>query len=669
MKVWGVGVIFWLTAVSAYATGPSQNSVSQPNVFLITIDTLRADHIHSYGYDPIQTPALDGLAKDGIRFTETFTPSPITNISHTTILTGLLPSSHGVNDFAVPLAATHPTWAELLHERGYNTAAFIGSVVLDSNALAPGLDRGFDFYDNFPERPQTQSRWGRVERRGTTVVQHAETWLNANRFGPHFIWVHLYDPHDPYEPPLPYSRIYKDHLYDGEIAYADSALSDFVKYLKNRRWYDNSVIIVVGDHGEGLGEHHEDTHGIFLYDSTTRVPLIVKLPGAADAGRVVHSQVRTTDILPTILDLLQVHEPVQLDGVSLRPLFAGSSNADRRAIGETAYPLHFGWAPLRSVRAEGFKLIEAPRPELYALGPDPGEVMNIYGSQDRIAQNLRAMLGDLPVPGLPSAAPPGPNGQLSAAELKALDYGGATGAAPSTDLLRSSSLPDPKDGIEQQNLLHLAMLALEDSHFEQARELLEKVLQLNPKSSIALRQLGQLELEAGEYVTAAEHLGRAREMNPDDATVAFDEGKALAKSGDLPGARDALEASLKLDPGQFSAHLLLGAAYLSLKSAEAADDQFEAALLLKPKSVEAQLGAAEAQIAEGGFGDALQQLEHLLKIHPRNADALRLLAQVYNGLGNREEAARAEHRATLIEQGRVLGPGKPPSEPPATRRE
>ena len=202
-------------------------------------------------------------------------------------MTGLLPSSHGVTDFAIPLSPTHPTLAELLKKNGYHTAAFIGAVILDSKTLAPGLDRGFDFYDNFPEHAQTKSRWGRVERRGMDVVQHAENWMTAHPAGPHFVWVHLYDPHDPYEPPPPYSETYKDRLYDGEIAYADSALANFVAYLKKNGRYDNSLIVVVGDHGEGLGEHHENTHGIFLYDSTTHVPLIVKLPGGSDAGKVV----------------------------------------------------------------------------------------------------------------------------------------------------------------------------------------------------------------------------------------------------------------------------------------------------------------------------------------------------------------------------------------------
>src|SRR5260370_440420 len=285
--------------------GLAQTKARQPDVFLITIDTLRADHVHCYGYENIETPALDGLAKDGVHFTQAFTPSPITNTSHITILTGLLPSSHGVTDFAVPLSRTHATWAELLHQRGYNTAAFIGAVILDSKTLAPGLDRGFDFYDNFPQHSHSKSRWGRVERRGMDVVQHAETWLTAHPAGPHFVWVHLYDPHDPYEPPAPFSQSYKEHLYDGEIAYADSALATFVSYLKKHGWYANSMIVVVGDHGEGLGEHHEETHGIFLYDSTTHVPLILKLPaaGASGKGKEVHAQMRTTSIFPTVLDL------------------------------------------------------------------------------------------------------------------------------------------------------------------------------------------------------------------------------------------------------------------------------------------------------------------------------------------------------------------------------
>src|SRR5207253_355990 len=272
MRIFFVLLGCYLAAGASVAREPVPDQTARPGVFLITIDTLRADHVHCYGYDRIQTPALDLLAKQGIRFTQAFTPSPITNSSHASIMTGLLPSSHGVSDFGVPLTAIYPTLAELLAKGGYRTAAFIGAVILDSKTLAPGLDRGFEFYDNFPEKTETKSRWGRLERRGMDVVQRAETWLDGHRTGPHFVWVHLYDPHDPYEPPPPYSERYKDHLYDGEIAFADSALGRFLNYLKEQHWYEGALIIVVGDHGEGLGEHGEDTHGIFLYDSTTHVP-------------------------------------------------------------------------------------------------------------------------------------------------------------------------------------------------------------------------------------------------------------------------------------------------------------------------------------------------------------------------------------------------------------
>ena len=657
MLVWGtVKVLRALLICSLMATWSAAQSpakkAAQPDIFLVTIDTLRVDHVHCYGYRSIQTPALDGLAQDGIRFTQAFTPSPITNTSHTTILTGLLPSSHGVTDFAVPLASTHPTWAELLHAHAYHTAAFIGAVILDSKTLAPGLDRGFDFYDNFPEHSHTKSRWGRVERRGMDVVQHAEEWLRAHPKGPHFVWVHLYDPHDPYEPPAPYSEIYKDRLYDGEIAYADSALANFIGYLKKHGWYENSLIVIVGDHGEGLGEHHEDTHGIFLYDSTTHVPLILKLPGeAARKGKAVEAQVRTTDILPTVLDLTRVTAPPKLDGESLRPYFTGTDRdgAERIAFGETDYPLRFGWAPLRSVRTQGLKFIEAPRPELYDLDSDAAELRNKYEPWNAAVKNLRGMLAELRAKAQPPEPSHGVVGQGTIEELKALGYLGKADAGSATDVPEPSLLPDPKDRIEEQNLLHLAMIASEDDRAADARSSLEKVLQLDPKSPTALRQLGELELRAGDYVNSARHLKVAVEVRPDDATAAFYEGQALEKTDDLAGARDALEASLKLVPGQFEARLLLGQVYLGLKNPKAAEDQFEAAILLQSKSIAGQVGVAKAQIAQGSFNQAARQLESLSKSQSRNAEVFELLAQAYRGLGKKGEAEQAEARAKLLQ--------------------
>ncbi len=599
---------------------------SLPDVYLITIDTLRADHVGCYGYRQVETPALDALAADGVRFTEAFTHSPITNTSHITILTGLLPSIHGVTDFGVPLSLQHATAAELLKKHGYQTAAFIGAVILDSNTLAPGLDRGFDFYDNFPAKTESKERWGRVERRGMTVVEHAEAWFEKHQTGPHFVWVHLYDPHDPYEPPPPFSEKYKDHLYDGEIAYADSALARWIAFLKKAGVYDNAIIIVTGDHGEGLGDHGEETHGLFLYDSTLHIPLILKMPvktaGAAPHGIVIDTQVRTTDILPTILAATGVTAPAELNGESLLPLLDAQVGSDRALFGETDYPLRWGWAPLRALRAENTKLIEAPRPELYDLQADPKELKNLYASGNAKLQNMQAEMAKWKAK-LPAA---GDSGKLGEA------------------------LPDPKDKVEVQNLLHDAMLAGDDNRPNDARQFLEKALQLDPASPTTLRQLGELELAAGDLAKAGIHLKRACELRPDDSTAAFELGEALGKSGDWPGARDALESSLKLAPSQLSARLLLGRVYLQLKDAKNAEDQFEAALLVESNNSEGRLGLAEAQIQQSDFAGALPDLEALTKSDPRNAVALRLLARAYRGLGRELDAKRTEERAAKLEK-------------------
>src|SRR6266849_3819938 len=585
-----------------------------PDVYLITIDTLRADHLGCYGYKQGETPALDALAADGVRFTQAFTHSPITNTSHITILTGLLPSVHGVTDFGVPLSPQHVTAAELLKKRGYQTAAFIGAVILDSNTLAPGLDRGFDFYDNFPAKTETKQRWGRVERRGMEVVAHAESWFEKHRTGPHFVWVHLYDPHDPYEPPPPFSEKYKDHLYDGEIAYADSAVARWIAFLKKAGVYDNAIIVVTGDHGEGLGEHGEETHGLFLYDSTLHVPLILKTPGAAHRGTVIDAQVRTTDILPTVLSATGVAAPAELNGESLLPLINQSAPATRSLFGETDYPLRWGWAALRALRADNKKWIEAPRRELYDLQADPKELRNLYAPDSATTQSMQAEMAKWK-----AKLPP-----------------------PSNSGKPGETLPDPKDKIEVQNLLHNAMLASDDNRSSDARQFLEKALQLDPTSPTALRQLGELELAAGDFAKAAAHLKRAGELRPDDSTAAFELGDALEKSGDWAGARDALESSLKLAPSQMSARLMLGHIYLQLRDAKNAADQFEAALLVDSNNSDGRLGLAEAQIQQSDFAGVLPDLEAFTKSDPRNAAALRLLARAYRGLGRQQNAKRAE---------------------------
>jgi choline-sulfatase len=647
---------FFVAVLPACAQPPIPSQRTGRDVFLITIDTLRADHVHCYGYKDGMTPALDEISSEAVRFSQVFTPSPITNSSHATILTGLLPSTHGVTNFGIALDATHPTLAVLLKNQGYKTAAFIGSVVLDSKTLAPGLDRGFDYYDNFPPAPKNSSRWGRVERRGKDVVSRAEKWLDAHTSSPRFMWVHLYDPHDPYDPPPPYDQMFHDRLYDGEIAYADSALGDFVAYLKKHGWYDQALVVVVGDHGEGLGEHHEETHGIFLYDSTTHVPLIIKLPHHERAGAVIETQVSTTDILPSVLDLLQLALP-RTDGQSLLPYIKGSSTTAQTAFGETDYPLSFGWAPLRSVREAGFKFIEAPRPELYDLNADPGELHSIYQPWNPELQKLRRRLAARreKIPERGTDKSPGAVGLGTTQELQALGYLGPADALSSSTVSEPSLLPDPKDKIAEQNLLHAAMLAIDDGRTAVARDELEKVLQSNPESPAALTQLGQLELNAGDYGKAASYLQRATALRPGDAGLALNYSQALSEAGDAHGAEQALQTSLKLNPNQYGARFSLGSAYFATHEFSAAQDQLEAALLIQA-TFEAQIKLSEVLLAQQKFAEARQQLEAAIKTKRDSPEAYELLARAYTGLGDKQSAQQARNHSKSLSNQKSLPP-------------
>ncbi len=671
-------LIFGPFAAAQREAAPAQprSRNTQPDVFLITIDTLRADHVHCYGYKAGQTPAIDQLAANGVRFSQAFTPSPITNASHTTILTGLVPSGHGVTNFGVALDGSHPTMAGLLKEQGYQTAAFIGAVVLDSQTLAPGLDRGFDFYDNFPAREKFRrrekyrtgeksapaakepSRWGRVERRGKDVVARAEKWMDAHPRGPRFVWVHLYDPHDPYDPPPPYDKLFHDHLYDGEIAYADSALGEFLAFLRKHGRYEGAVVIVVGDHGEGLGEHHEETHGIFLYDTTTHVPLIVKLPKGQSAGLVVNTQVNTTDLLPSVLSILNLPAPAVTDGRSLKAEMEGVDSAaavpgaatDAALFAETDYPLSFGWAPLRAVRDEGFKFIEAPRPEFYDLSADPGELHSIYEPWNPELRKLREKLAQEREK-YPARAAAGKSagtvGTGTTQELQALGYLGAADVGGSSSVAEPSLLPDAKDKIEEQNLLHAAMLAADDRRTEEARAKLEEVLKLNGDSQAALTQLGQVEMDAGDYGKAARYFGRAVAVRAGDANLELSLGEALGGAGDLRGAEKALQASLQLSAGQYQARFLLGSVYFRLGDFSAAQDQLEAALLIEAR-LDARMKLAEVYLAQEKFEEAGQQLEEVVQVQRDSAEPYELLARAYRGSGKDEKAQQAESRAKFL---------------------
>src|SRR6202051_4208203 len=379
--------------------------VAKPNVVLITIDTLRADHVGCYGAQMVKTPTLDALAHDGIVFERAISQVPLTWPSHAVILTGTYPFQNGVQDFTgQPLAQQFRTVSQAFQQAGYATGAVVSAFVLDRSW---GLARGFDFYDDaFSAETFQKKEIGLVDRRAGESVTHAIAWLKKTPRRPFFLWLHLYDPHSPYDPPEPYRSEYRSHLYDGEIAYADHELGNLVSWLKQNHLYDASLIVALSDHGESLGEHGEDEHGFFVYNATVHVPLIVKPPVGSGfpAGRR-SDPVEAAAVAPTLLQLAGLKPPKpasapiysQFQSESLLATKAGNGTTtvatEDSAYSETFYPFSsFGWSPLYAFESRRFHFIQAPTPELYDLEADPGETRNIVAEQPAAADVLREKL-------------------------------------------------------------------------------------------------------------------------------------------------------------------------------------------------------------------------------------------------------------------------------------
>ena len=383
----------------------NRQSAPHPNIILITLDTTRADRMGFLGSTRGLTPNLDALAHDGTAFTRAYSHVPLTTASHATILTGTYPQYSHVNDFGVPLAAGLPYLPDILHQQRYKTAAFVGSLILDPIAgTAPGFDRGFDLYDaGFRIKTARDNRYDTIERRAGDVVAHALAWLKTRPANapPFFLWVHLYDPHDPYDPPEPYKSKFADP-YDGEIAYADAMLGKLFAALKTAGLYQSSVIAMMADHGEAFGEHGERTHGIFLYDETIHVPLVIKLAGGAGDAATAASKhaassdarVGLVDVTPTLLDSVGIPIPKEIQGHSLLNVIRGNTQSekadDQPVYSETDYPHRaFKWSSLRALRTGKYLAIEAPQRELYDQTTDPKTIKNLAAISPAVADTCR----------------------------------------------------------------------------------------------------------------------------------------------------------------------------------------------------------------------------------------------------------------------------------------
>jgi arylsulfatase A-like enzyme len=542
---------------------------AQTPVILISVDTLRADHLSSYGYRKIQTPNLDSFAENGTLFTAIDSQIPLTLPSHTAFFTSAYPFSTRVEENAERVPQGVATLATVLRSRGYKTAAFIGSNILDWRA---GLDQGFDFYDspfqaasNAVENPYQV----KVRRDAGLVVRAASQWLAANRGQPVFAFVHLFDLHTPY----------RLSGYDAELAYIDQVLARFRQTLVHDQWWDKSLVILLADHGESLEEHGEATHGYFIYESTLHVPLIVHWPAGSSRQPPVAAQPGgLIDVAPTILDFLRVPAPASFQGVSLL------GDAARLVFSESLYTRDaFGWAALRSVRSGAYKYIEAPTPELYNLEQDPGERVNLVRKNTAKAQELRVQLNRLRTRYASQRPAPLPDTSAkTAAELGSLGYLSRGPAA----LDESGS--DPKDRLPEYRLYEKALAALYGQQLESAASLFHRILQMDASNVLARYYLGETHLRARRPDDAIREWEAALAQDHTYTPAAQSIGEVWMAKMEYTKARPYFDRVLAVNPNDYAAHFQLGVANARLGNRPAAIEHLKVACKLIPDSAECQ---------------------------------------------------------------------------------
>jgi arylsulfatase A-like enzyme/Flp pilus assembly protein TadD len=517
------GLLCFFVAILTSAILPGGSAASaEPNIILITLGSTRADRMGFLGSRRGLTPHLDALAKQSITFERAYSQAPLTVVSHATILSGTYPQTHHASELAAPLAADLPYLPDLLHARTYHTAAFVGSLLLDPrNGSAPGFDRGFDVYDaGF--RPIQSADKRAVERPADQVVARATKWLSQNAQRPFFLWVNLCVP-----------RASSGSTYDSAVAATDAAVGKLLAALHKQGLDAASMIVVAADHGESLGAHGEDTHGIFLYDETIHVPLLVKLPQDAMAGKRVKARVRLVDIAPTVVETARLPVPSQMQGQSLLRI-AKAADADQPAYARSDFPQQaFAWSRLESWRAGKYLYIRAPQPELYDLSADPDATHNLAQSSlpvlQTLATQLKAFDDRLGNESGKSAATGLTSSQMQ--KLASLGYVGLQNTASGADTAVGGT--DPKSAIAIANQTFNAMLALDEGKPEKAIPAFRKALAAQSNAYLAQYGLGVALAQQQQYSEAIEHLHKAIELQPDSAWAHYSMVLSLLKTGDF----------------------------------------------------------------------------------------------------------------------------------------
>jgi choline-sulfatase len=515
-------------------------AAGKPNIVLITIDSARADRMGFLGGRADSTPILDAVARHGIVFAQAYAQTPLTVSSHATILTGTYPQINRASDFGVALAAALPYLPDLLRGAGYKTAAFVGSIQLDPrNGPFQRYDRGFDVYDaGFHQAERGEGRYKSVERRGDEVVARVANWLAANRQRPFFLWVNLHDP-------AGQSGV----SYDRAVSAADAAVGKLFTLLHAQSLYEDAVIVVASPHGESLGAHGENTHGVFLYDETIHVPLLLKLPKNQLAGKQINNRARLLDVAPTLLEAAGVPVPSQMEGQSLLRIARAGSQSDQPAYSRTDLPQQgFQCSAIESWRSGKYLYIRAPKPELYDLNADPGATRNLAQSSKATLETMAAQLQ-----GFDSrlGSEPGkqPDTALTSSEMQKLASLGYVGLEKSgAGVSASTQGTDPKDVIAAATKTLAALIDLEDGKPDKAVPALRQVLSAQPNMYLAQYGLGAALLQEQHYAEAIAPLHKAIELQPDSPWAHYAMGLSLMKTGDFKSSAVHFEIASRLLP-------------------------------------------------------------------------------------------------------------------------
>jgi choline-sulfatase len=562
-------------------------------IILISIDTLRSDRLPAYGYGNVQTPAIDALAADGVVFERAYSNVPLTLPAHVSILTGLLPPDHGVrNNVGYRYdAAKHPSITSALRAAGYESAAAISSYVLRGNS---GLSAAFDFYDD-AIASEANVAVGRLQRPGGTTLEVAKTWLDRNHEKPFFLFFHIYEPHGPHDAPEPFRSRVADP-YDAEVAASDDVVGRLLDHLKAKGLYDRSLIVLLSDHGEGLGDHGEDEHGVFLYREALQVPLIIKLPESVRKGERVAAPVELTDVAPTIAHAVGLDTSPAWKGVNV--LDPKTLTAERQLYAETLYPrIHLGWSELRSLIVGSHHYIEAPKPELYDLAADSAERTNVLRDQRRVYAAMRERLSKYGTAMIaPSAVDP-----EEAAKLEALGYLGSVKNP-------EGPLPDPKDRIGDLTVLRESNRLTAEGRYKEAVTALRAMLASNPRFTDAWAKLGSVYEDMGQDEEALHAYAEGVKSSPASAAeFALSMTGLYLKLNRLDEARKHAELALERNPA--AAHQFLARVALQGGDFPAAEREVNAAMVDEAAKPRAMVTLAQIRAAQGRMGEAVQILE------------------------------------------------------------